>query len=197
VTSARNHPEDRFRSIPGHFYSVTELLEWYQDTLRTVRKSYDSYTEQMQQAKDSAEYQRLEAERSVVSGMISDLEYCIEWMKTGRRPGNRRGVERHSYEQREVLKDSRWWNAYSRSQQGQRTLSDEELQMLDDLLGCLTKEQYEVFTMIRGRCFTYDECARELGMPKSTVQYHLERAEERLREKIRGGNRLELQGSLF
>lgn len=33
------------------------------------------------------------AEREVIGGMISDCEYVLEWLRTGRRPGNRRGID--------------------------------------------------------------------------------------------------------
>jgi RNA polymerase sigma factor (sigma-70 family) len=187
--------------------NIPELLEWYKDTLKDVQEVYESYTERIKAYKDNTAYpdrndahediQRLEAERSHVSRMITDLEYSIEWMETSRRPGNKRGIERRSYEQRTIVKDPAWVQAMIKAKQGQKTLSDEELQKLDDLLGCLNTEQYEVFTMIRGKCFSYEECARMLGMTKSNVQYHLERAEEVLREKVKGGSTVELQGTLF
>ncbi|MCQ6512965.1 hypothetical protein NPN18_24675, partial [Vibrio parahaemolyticus] len=40
-------------------------------------------------------------DKEVIRGMISDLEFAIEWMETGRRPGNRRGIERIAAYQRE------------------------------------------------------------------------------------------------
>lgn len=30
-------------------------------------------------------------DRKIISGMVSDCKYIIEWLTTGRRPGNRRG----------------------------------------------------------------------------------------------------------
>ncbi|WP_242694941.1 hypothetical protein [Pseudogracilibacillus auburnensis] len=35
-----------------------------------------------------------EEERRTVSGMITDLEYAISWMKTGRMPGNIKSIEK-------------------------------------------------------------------------------------------------------
>lgn len=33
--------------------------------------------------------------------MISGMEYIIEWLDTGKRPGNKRGIERRATYQRE------------------------------------------------------------------------------------------------
>ena len=37
-----------------------------------------------------------------VRAMIRDCDYILEWMETGRRPGNKRGVERLAAYQREI-----------------------------------------------------------------------------------------------
>ncbi|WP_141536513.1 hypothetical protein [Bacillus cereus] len=51
----------------------------------------------MKNAKENA----CEEEKKIFSGMISDLEFTLEWLRTGIRRGNRRGIERRAAYQRE------------------------------------------------------------------------------------------------
>ena len=60
---------------------MQELIKEYQATLKLIRES-KSPTKKEDQV--------------IISGMISDLEYAIEWMKKGRRPGLKRGIERRA-----------------------------------------------------------------------------------------------------
>lgn len=46
-----------------------------------------------------------ETEKNYLSEMISDVEYVIEWLETGRRPESKRGIERRAAYQREKLID--------------------------------------------------------------------------------------------
>src|SRR5690606_5672560 len=65
---------------------MQDLIQQYRESLRKVRK-----------AKETAN----EVDRSILSGMESDLEFAIKWMKTGRMPGSRRGAERRAAYEKE------------------------------------------------------------------------------------------------
>jgi positive control factor len=56
--------------------------------LKVAKKMYRSATDE---------------DKKVIAGMIFDLEFAIEWMETGRRPGNRRGIERRAAYQCEKI----------------------------------------------------------------------------------------------
>jgi hypothetical protein len=45
------------------------------------------------------------AELDLISEMISDTNFAIEWLGSGRRPGNSRGIERLAAYQREKFMD--------------------------------------------------------------------------------------------
>lgn len=114
---------------------------------------------------------------------ISDLIYSIDYMKTGRVPGCRRGINRRSTEQREIPYDPKSYvfiqNAVLNSQPDSG-LSEEKLELLKDLLAKLTKREREVYELVHGRNYTWDETANLLGISKSTVQQFLLRAEKKL-----------------
>lgn len=118
-----------------------------------------------------------------MSQMVSDLEFSIEWMKTARMPGNRRGIERRGYKQREIATDPVLVRKLIQAKQEFSELPESEIQLLGDLLGCLNKEQYECFVMIRGSGYSFSEVSAMLGIAKSVVHYHLHAAEKILRER--------------
>jgi len=53
------------------------LIEEYKQALKRIR---------LLQQSASVEDNKL------LGGMASDLQYALEWMQTGRRPGNKRGI---------------------------------------------------------------------------------------------------------
>lgn len=49
-------------------------------------------------------YRKADADdKKVISGMVSDCEFAIEWLSTGRRPGNKRGIERRAGYERDTI----------------------------------------------------------------------------------------------
>ncbi|MED0772644.1 hypothetical protein [Bacillus siamensis] len=60
--------------------------------------------------KDTAEV-NLTAEqindKKIISSMISDIEFTLEWLQNGRQPGARRGADRRDAYQRTILADPR------------------------------------------------------------------------------------------
>jgi positive control factor len=65
---------------------MNNLIKEYKESLKITRKMYDNAVEE---------------DKKIIAGMISDLEFAIEWLETSRMPGNRRGIERRAAYQRE------------------------------------------------------------------------------------------------
>lgn len=78
--------------------------------------------------------------------MISDLEFTIEWLRKGRRPGNRRGIERRGTYQRERVVDTLLMQRYLRSTDVQ--LYEWEKIQLEDALSVLTNREKGVYLML-------------------------------------------------
>lgn len=129
-------------------------------------------------------------DEDIIKGIISDLEYIIEWMSTGRRPGNKRGIERRSAYQRERPIDPLIMQRYFRSTEEIQYEWDDHLQedavsysdecRINQALSVLTEKEKEVYLMSRGHCLTYSQIARILCVSRSTVQTMIERAENKL-----------------
>lgn len=60
-------------------------------------------TSQAERDDIEADITALDSEIKTLGEMILDTEYRLEWLDTGRRPGNKRGIERRAAYQRESL----------------------------------------------------------------------------------------------
>ena len=144
----------------------------------------------------------LEEERKVVVGMIASCSYIIDWLATGRMPGNRRGVERRSGCQREILTDPSRLNGLREraalergngSAEGNGAgdagdssggigggTGDEARMRLEEALAGLTERERDCYVLAHGECFTFAEIARLLGISKSSVGTYMTRAQRKI-----------------
>ncbi|MBU5445179.1 hypothetical protein KQI79_24470 [Paenibacillus sp. MSJ-34] len=126
------------------------------------------------------------AEREVIGGMISDCEYVLEWLRTGRRPGNRRGIERRAAYQRECPTDPAVLHTYLVRTSADRaesipSVSDRDRGKLEKALSILTKRERECYCMVVGQRLPFSEAALLLGIKKGSVQWFVESARKKLK----------------
>jgi positive control factor len=157
---------------------MNDLVQEYKKSLKMARKMYDNAVEE---------------DKKIIAGMISDLEFAIEWMTTGRRPGNRRGIERRAAYQREKSFDPLLMQKFFRSSEPVYEWDDHEKESVitswdrervEDALSVLTDREREVYLMSRGYCLTYSEIANYLCISSSSVQTMIERAEKKIKKRI-------------
>jgi positive control factor len=150
-----------------------------------------SYKENLSRAKVMFE-KASERDKTLINGMIRDLQYAIEWMETGRQPGNKRGVERLAAYQRERPFDPLLIQRYFRSHEENYTwdesenesvISSAEQEMIEDALSVLTAKEKEVYMMSRGHCLSYSHIANYLCISSSSVQTMIERAEKKIAKR--------------
>lgn len=147
---------------------MSDMLEGYVLTRRKLRALRTLNTDK--------------AEREIIGGMISDCTYTIDWLRTGRRPGNRRGIERRAAYQRERPIDPLHLQAYySNSTAGSpANLSSHERFLIEDALRTLTPLERECFEMAYGGCQSHAEIALMLGLSKGNVSTILDRANKKI-----------------
>lgn len=121
-------------------------------------------------------------DKKVISGMISDCEYAIEWLSSGRRPGNKRGIERRAAYQREKLVDPLKMQAYMKNSTAgsPSNLSDWERYKIQDALSRLTERERDCYVMAHGECFSFGQIANLLGISKGSVEEYIERAQRKI-----------------
>ncbi|MCG7385085.1 sigma factor-like helix-turn-helix DNA-binding protein [Paenibacillus sp. ACRRY] len=138
-------------------------------------------------AYDRAKTAENEADKKVISGMVSDCEYVIEWLSTGRRPGNKRGIERRAAYQREKLMDPLKMQAYvQRGNAGSPSnLSDWERFQIEDALTGLSDRERECYVMSHGECFSFNEIAQMLCISKGSVEEYINRAQTKVTANLK------------
>jgi positive control factor len=131
-------------------------------------------------------------DKRLLKSMIRDLQYAIEWMETGRQPGNKRGVERLAAYQRERPFDPLLMQRFFRSQdetyswddaENESVISSAEQEMIEDALSVLTAKEKEVYLMSRGHCLSYSQIANYLCISSSSVQTMIERSEKKIAKR--------------
>lgn len=156
-----------------------DLLQEYKQTLKHTKKLFKHASDE---------------DKKIIRGIISDLEFAIEWMETGRRPGNRRGIERRAAYQREKLFDPLLMQKYFRSSEPtyewddhnkESVITSWDRERIEDALSVLTEREREVYLMSRGYCLTLSEIANYLCISSSSVQTMIERAEKKIKKRIK------------
>lgn len=158
---------------------MNELISQYTDSLKIVRQL-------QKKANDK--------DKALLSGMASDLEFALTWMKTGRRPGNRRGVERLAAYQRERCYDplviQKFFRSTSDEYYWSEDGSEEDLisewnrERIEQALARLTAREKEIYIMSRGAVMSYEQIAAMLAISKSTVQTTIQRAEKKIAAQV-------------
>ncbi|MCM3144356.1 sigma factor-like helix-turn-helix DNA-binding protein [Brevibacillus sp. MER 51] len=160
---------------------MQDLLKSYKETKKGLNDAYE-------QRRANAEVGNEEAmaERQLIGEMRGEVDWIIEWLETGRRPGNKRGIERRAVYEREKLMDPVRMQAFvSRSTAGSPcNLTEWQRFQLEDALSSLTERERECYVLTHGECFSFDETARMLQITKSSVQTLVARAQAKISDRV-------------
>ena len=160
---------------------MQDLLKEYKETRRQLNRAYEARREGVKVLDNQAI-----TERQLLSEMISDVEYVIEWLETGRRPGNKRGIERRAAYEREKLMDPVRMQAFvARGTAGSPcNLTEWQRFQLEDALSSLTERERECYELTHGEGFSFEETARLLKITKSSVQTLVTRAQIKISDRV-------------
>ncbi|WP_197260977.1 sigma factor-like helix-turn-helix DNA-binding protein [Brevibacillus laterosporus] len=161
--------------------TMQELLRDYKETRKKLKKAYADLRATETVLDDVAE-----SERHYLSEMISDVEYVIEWLETGRRPESKRGIERRAAYEREKPVDPLRMQAFVfRGTAGSPcNLTEWEKEQLEDALCCLSARERECYILTHGEGFSFEETARFLCISKSSVQTLVTRAQNKIANRV-------------
>lgn len=184
----------------GYLVDLQDLKKSYRATLRMLasrRREIELYIEeesgmtleQMGEKQHREAYKQWRSandglwnELQELKGMISDVNFTIEWLHTGRQPGTKRGIERRSVYQNTVLMDpmimANFSNAYN-SRSGS-TITEEERHKLEEVLGILSPQERECYVLAFGQCYSHAEIAKALAISKGAVDKYVQRAHEKV-----------------
>ncbi|MCU5514409.1 RNA polymerase subunit sigma-24 [Bacillus wiedmannii] len=158
---------------------MKKLMQQYIETRKELEKSKVSATEK---------------DISIINGMISDINYALEWMRTAKQPGKTRGIERRAAYEREKPCDPLLMQRYVRStvmpvyewdtEVKESVISEWDRIQLEDALSTLTEREKEIYVMAKGYGFTHEKISNYLKIQRTSIPKFLERADKKI------GNRL-------
>ncbi|WP_028988043.1 sigma factor-like helix-turn-helix DNA-binding protein [Thermicanus aegyptius] len=141
---------------------VDRLIQEYSDE----KKVLEAYRAKLDRADPEQEI-----EYETIGGMISDLQFALQWMRRGRRPGNLRGVDiTDVYRQRALLAELM-----------PKPDSDEAHRMVMLLLEMSVRER-TCFLLHMAYGLTYSAIADRLKISRATVQKFVERAKSKVEQ---------------
>ncbi|MEK4247609.1 hypothetical protein MKZ20_20235 [Psychrobacillus sp. FSL K6-2684] len=176
---------------------MKELLVEYRQTLKETRVLLSDIEKiiKINEADKSLESKELlielQEDKKVINSWISNLQYSIQWLSSGKRPGSTRGIERRSVYQKEILTDATEIAKIIESGQviyneEESTETDEEQehfsQVTDAVLGVLTDKECEIYKMSINGLAPF-EIAQYMEMPYKTVYKAINRCERKIQNE--------------
>lgn len=148
-------------------------------------KKYLKRIEAIKQDADGNPYQHPDI--GMVKDAMSDNSFAVGWLHTGKRPGNKRGIERRSAYQKEKLMDPTRMQAFvSKSSTGSpANLTDNDSFRLGQALQSLSDRERECYEMAHGQGFSLRYIANLLGISKGAVGGYVKRAQEKVSDELR------------
>ncbi|MEK4494483.1 sigma factor-like helix-turn-helix DNA-binding protein [Ureibacillus sp. FSL W8-0352] len=170
---------------------MKELLKEYRRTLRETIEIQNSLIERINQVnnipKNKRDYEllhSLQEDLKIVRSWISNLYYSISWLKTGRQPGNTRGIERRAAYEREIPFDPYWIQLkkeddYITCEFNEEEESDFKQNLVIEMIKPLNQKEKEIFELAAND-FSIREISNYLHIPKSTVSDTLKRCKRKI-----------------
>lgn len=120
-----------------------------------------------------------ESHAAHVRAMIRDCDYILEWMETGRRPGNKRGVERLAAYQREIPTDI--MEKYANAPTPVKFHDDNDYVHMEFILSMLSDRERECYEMHIGGMYSFREVAKHFGIDVKTAFEAVSRAQVKIK----------------
>ncbi|HJF32807.1 MAG TPA: LuxR C-terminal-related transcriptional regulator [Sporosarcina psychrophila] len=181
---------------------MKELLKEYEECLTNTRfqvKNIDVESTIIKAALQNArgrkvtklrdELKALTDEKGILNSIISDLTFTIDWLKTGRQPGARRGIERTAAYDREKPFDPAVLERHFSTRQAETPWDRERTKeivwtkrdalIMQMVLHKLSDRDRDILLMYEGGKSQY-EIAELLDMKRSTVQKAIRSAKKKI-----------------
>ncbi len=123
-----------------------------------------------------------------INSMIDSMTFSMDWMATGRQPGNYRGADIKSVYQRQYFESMDLIPDIQEQLQDmgakQLYMTQEEKMILSQIFGAMSLRERQCYILHVGQKMSMGRIAEEMGVSKGTVQGYLKRAEKKVREKV-------------
>jgi RNA polymerase sigma factor (sigma-70 family) len=123
---------------------------------------------------------KLQLEESlIVDGMISDMNYSIDWLRRGRRPGDMHGADRKDAYRRTDLFDMDLFPSLDIMPE-EDTLTDDRKRKVVEVLLQLSKRERQCYMLHMVQGMSLADIALELKLKKASVQQFVARAKSKV-----------------
>lgn len=132
----------------------------------------------------------LRKELKIIGGMISDLQYAIEWLETAREPGTRRTISNRSRYQRTSLFAEIEKLSYlvTIEQENQREATEDEIERITVMLNNLSDKERAAYLAVKGQNLSFAKAGEILGVSKASVQSYVNRAQDKIDNQVKYGS---------
>lgn len=123
-----------------------------------------------------------------INSMIESMSFSIDWMATGRQPGTYRGAEKRAVYQRQYIEDMDTIpDIVEQLEEDHKHLyiSKEERLILADIFASMSHRERQCYVLHEGQGMSMGKIADEVGLKKRTVQQYIERARQKVKERVR------------
>ncbi|KAB8139281.1 sigma-70 family RNA polymerase sigma factor [Gracilibacillus oryzae] len=119
-------------------------------------------------------------DRKQYNSMIRSMSEAIEWLKTGREPGDMHGADKQNIYQHTLVKDMDIFQSLDIFPE-EKKLSEEQKRFLVREISRLSTRERQCFLLAKGYQWTHEEIAEELNISINTVKSSIRRAKEKFR----------------
>ncbi len=157
-------------------------MTWVKELQRQYvagRRKLEKYREKLLAEEPSETVIR---EMEIVKGMIADMSYAIEWMRSGRQPNSARGADIRDAYKRSVLMDMDL--IPNAPPQQESRITEEQKAEVAKLLLKLSERELQCYLLHISQGLSFSEIGKELKLAKSSVQQFVTRAKAKVAQAI-------------
>lgn len=122
-----------------------------------------------------------------INSMIESMTFSIDWMATGRQPGTYRGAEKRAIYQRQYIESMETIpDIVEQLEEDHKHLyiSKDERLILADIFASMSHRERQCYVLHEGQGMSMGKIAEEVGLKKRTVQQYIERARQKVRDRV-------------
>ncbi|WP_153732550.1 sigma-70 family RNA polymerase sigma factor [Sporosarcina obsidiansis] len=122
-----------------------------------------------------------------INSMIESMAFSIDWMATGRQPGTYRGAEKRAIYQIQYIDNMETIpDIVEQLEEDHKHLfiSKEERLILADIFASMSHRERQCYVLHEGQGMSMGKIADEVGLKKRTVQQYIERARQKVKERV-------------
>ncbi len=122
-----------------------------------------------------------------INSMIESMSFSIDWMATGRQPGTYRGADKRAIYQRQYIESMDIIPDITEQLETDHKhlyMTKEEKIILADIFASMSLRERQCYVLHEGRGMSMGKIADDIGLKKRTVQQYIERAREKVKERV-------------